>query len=72
MQNRHPKRKIARLLRSKQESRDKVPIFQTKGWEARKVAIASRVAMKQNKSLLPPHLPRVIGLKCHYYFWLSA
>lgn len=41
--------KIARKLMSKEEAKKGEGLFTTKAWEARKKAIAERVARKQNK-----------------------
>lgn len=41
------KTKLARKLRSRLETKFKVPIFQTNRWEVRKANIAARVRRKQ-------------------------
>ena len=45
--NHNHKIKLARRLQTKAELINKVPIFETKAWEARKEAIRLRVARKQ-------------------------
>ncbi len=41
--------KIARKLRSKVEAKSGVPIFQSKGWEARKEGIKKRIKNQHGK-----------------------
>ena len=41
--------KIARKLRTKEELVNGVPLFQTKGWENRKIAIKNRIQKKIKK-----------------------
>ena len=45
--NHKDKVKLARSLQTKAELIKRVPIFETKSWEARKEAIAKRVARQQ-------------------------
>lgn len=44
------KKKLARKLRTQEEIKKKVPIFQTKAWENRKEAISKKVANKIKKN----------------------
>lgn len=50
MKNRHPKRKLANKLLSKEERKKGISVFDSKGWEDRKYQKEFKVKKREKKN----------------------